>query len=288
MEIVPFFDARTGTLTYLVHKGGVGVVIDPVLDYRPQSGRTFTESCDRVAAAAEDLGLAIPYVFETHAHADHLSGMAYFRSRYGAKGVIGAGIGKVQGIFSEIYALGPEFRTDGSQFDILIEDGEEIDTGTFTLGALSTPGHTEACMSYRVDDAVFVGDTLFQPDYGTARCDFPNGSATTLYDSIQKIFALPDATRLFTCHDYRPNGREMQFESTVGEQKEGNLQLNRETSREQFVAMRKERDADLDMPVLILPSLQVNIRAGELPEPDAKGRSFLKIPLNAFAGDPGK
>jgi len=202
--------------------------------------------------------------------------------------VIGAGIGKVQGIFSEIYALGPEFRTDGSQFDILIEDGEEIDTGTFTLGALSTPGHTEACMSYRVDDAVFVGDTLFQPDYGTARCDFPNGSATTLYDSIQKIFALPDATRLFTCHDYRPNGREMQFESTVGEQKEGNLQLNRETSREQFVAMRKERDADLDMPVLILPSLQVNIRAGELPEPDAKGRSFLKIPLNAFAGDPGK
>ncbi|HIG01672.1 MAG TPA: MBL fold metallo-hydrolase [Myxococcales bacterium] len=288
MNIVHFFDERTGSLSYLVHKGRIGVVIDPVLDYEPRSACTFTESCDRIAAAIEELGLTIPYVFETHAHADHMSGMAYFRKRYGAQGVIGAGIVNVQRVFAEIYGLGADFPADGSQFDILAEDGDEIDAGTFMLRALSTPGHTEACMVYQVEDAVFLGDTLFQPDYGTARCDFSNGSADALYDSIQRLYALPGDTRLFACHDYRPGNRPMHFESTVREQRETNVQLNQETSREEFVAMRRKRDAELDMPVLILPSIQINIRAGEVPEPDKNNRSFLKLPLNVFQGDPSK
>lgn len=282
MQIDSFFDERTSTLTYLVHRDGVGVVIDPVLDYAPNTGRTFTESADRVAERIDGLGLRIPYVLDTHAHADHMTALQYFRHRYGATSGIGAGITEIQCTFAGVYGLGDEFSIDGSQFDVLLEDEQVLDAGPFEIEALHTPGHTPACMSYRIDDAVFCGDTLFQPDYGTARCDFPNGSAADLYDSIQCLYELPDETRVFTGHDYRPGGRDVAFQSTIGDQKRSNVQLGETTSREGFVAFRKERDASLAMPKLILPSIQINIRAGELPDADSNGTAYLRIPLNHF------
>jgi glyoxylase-like metal-dependent hydrolase (beta-lactamase superfamily II) len=257
----------------------VGVVIDPVADFDPKSGRLWLESCDAVAAAARAHGLLLPYVLDTHAHADHLSGVPYFRERFGAQSVIGAHIVEVQKIFREVYHLGPQFPCDGRQFDVLLEDGEGLAAGALRVEALHTPGHTPACLSYRIGDALFVGDTLFMPDYGTARCDFPGGSAATLYDSIQRLYALPETTRVFTCHDYQPGGRELRFESTIGEQKRANVQLSAATSKADFVAFRERRDAQLEMPVLLLPSVQVNIRAGALPEPEANGISYLKIPV---------
>jgi len=284
MQIESFFDERTSTLTYLVHQDGVGVVLDPVLDYEPRGARVSTESSDRVAAAIDRAELRIPYVLDTHAHADHLSALAYFRDRYGAKTGIGAGIGEVQAAFRAVYNLGRDFPVDGRQFDVLLEEGQELDAGAFAVEVLHTPGHTPACVSYRIGDAVFVGDTLFQPDYGTARCDFPGGSAGALWDSIQRLYGLPDETRLFTCHDYRPGGRALAFESRVAEQRQANVQLSHRTSREAFVAFRKERDAQLDLPELILPSIQVNIRAGELPEPEGNGTSYLKVPINVLGG----
>jgi glyoxylase-like metal-dependent hydrolase (beta-lactamase superfamily II) len=264
----------------------VGVVIDPVLDFDPKSARTWTESADRVARRIDALGLRIPFVLDTHAHADHMTALPYFASRYGSKTATGAKIGEIQSFFARALGLGDGFPVDGSQFHLLLEDREELDLGPFTLVAHHTPGHTTACMSFQIEDALFCGDTLFQPDYGTARCDFPNGSAATLHDSIQWIFSLPGETRLFTCHDYQPGGRELQFESTVAEQKRSNVQLDEGTSREAFIAFRKQRDAELEMPVLILPSIQVNIRAGQLPEPEANGTSYLKIPLNVFGAEP--
>jgi glyoxylase-like metal-dependent hydrolase (beta-lactamase superfamily II) len=237
---------------------------------------------EKVAAYVDRHSLAIPWVIDTHAHADHLTALPFFQQRYGAKSVTGSRVGEVQKAFRAIYNLGADFPVDGRQFDVLLEEGEELAFGSLRIHALHTPGHTPAHMSWRVGEAIFLGDTLFMPDYGTARCDFPGGSAGILYDSIQRIYAMPDATRLFVCHDYRPGGRPMRFETTVGEQKRSNVQLDARTSRQKYVAFRERRDAELDMPVLILPSIQVNLRAGALPEREANGTSYLKIPLNVL------
>lgn len=284
MEIKPFFDPATWTLTYLVFDpdARVGVVIDPVCNFEAASGTVFHEGAEAVGGFVDERGLRIPWVLETHAHADHLSAMPWFKERYGARSVIGRRITEVQKTFRDLFNLGDGFPVDGSQFDRLVDDGEVIEAGPLRLEVLHTPGHTPACMSYRIGDVAFVGDTLFQPDYGTARCDFPGGSAETLWDSIQRLYELPDHTRLFTCHDYQPGGRELRFESTIGEQKAGNVQLDAGTTRDAFAAFREERDATLSMPALILPSIQVNVRAGALPEPEANGYAYLKIPINAF------
>jgi len=284
MEIQHFFDAGTSTLSYLVHAGGRGVVIDPVRDYDAASGRTSWAAAEAVAAYIDTRRLAIPWVIDTHAHADHLSGLPFFRERYGACSVTGSRVGEVQATFRDVYHLPPDFPVDGRQFDVLLDEGEQLDAGAFNVEALHTPGHTPAHMSWRIEDAVFTGDTLFMPDYGTARCDFPGGSAAELYDSVQRLYALPDATRLFVCHDYQPGGRPLAFETTVGEQKRTNVQLNEHTTREAYVAFREERDADLAMPTLLLPSLQVNIRAGRLPEPEDNGIAYLRIPLDFDCG----
>jgi glyoxylase-like metal-dependent hydrolase (beta-lactamase superfamily II) len=279
-----FFEPRSSTLTYVVHDGSTGVVIDPVRDYDPKSARTSWEPAEAVARYVDDQGLRIPLVVDTHAHADHLSGLPFFRERYGARTVTGSRVGEVQRTFRDVYGLGPDFPVDGSQFDVLLDEGERLGAGSVELEALHTPGHTPAHMSWRIGDAVFLGDTLFMPDYGAARCDFPGGSAEQLYDSIQRLYALPDDTTLYVCHDYRPGDRPLRFRTTVGEQKRHNVQVDAKTTREAFVAFRNERDAGLEMPALILPSLQVNIRAGELPRPEPNGVRYLKIPLDFDCG----
>ncbi|HXG18111.1 MAG TPA: MBL fold metallo-hydrolase [Methylomirabilota bacterium] len=281
-NIQHFYDEATSTLTYVVHDGKTGVVIDPVRDFDPKSGRTRWRSAEVVATYIDDHRLTIPYVIDTHAHADHMTGMPFFQERHGARTVTGSRVGEVQKIFRDIYNLGSDFPIDGQQFDVLLDEGDELRVGTFVVRALHTPGHTPAHMSWQIADAVFVGDTLFAPDYGTARCDFPGGSAEQLYDSIQRLYALPDHTRLLLCHDYRPGGRTVRWETTVAEQKEANIQLNARTTKAEFVAFRQKRDAQLEMPALILPSIQVNIRAGRLPEPERNGVSYLKIPVNLF------
>jgi glyoxylase-like metal-dependent hydrolase (beta-lactamase superfamily II) len=280
VHIQHFFDPQTSTLTYVVHQAGRGVVIDPVRDYDAASGRTAWESAEAVARYVDAEGLEIPYVVDTHAHADHMSGLPFFAERYGARTVTGSRVGEIQETFRDVYGLAPDFPVDGSQFQVLLDEGEALELGSFEVTAMHTPGHTPAHMSWRVGDALFVGDTLFAPDFGTARCDFPGGSAAELFDSIQRIYALPDETRLFLCHDYQPGGRALRFETTVGEQKRENVQLSGSTSREAYVAFREKRDAELSMPKLILPSLQVNIRAGQLPEPDPNGVAYLRIPLD--------
>jgi glyoxylase-like metal-dependent hydrolase (beta-lactamase superfamily II) len=282
MVVQEFFHEETSTLTYVVHDGRAGIVIDPVLDFDPKSSRTSVESAEKVAAYVDRLSIDVPWVIDTHAHADHLTALPFFQQRFGAKSVTGSRVGEVQGAFRAIYDLGADFPIDGRQFDVLLDEGEELSFGSLRIHALHTPGHTPAHMSWQVGDAIFLGDTLFMPDYGTARCDFPGGSAGALYDSIQRIYAKPDSTRLFVCHDYRPGGRPMRFETTVGEQKRSNVQLDGGTSREAYVAFRERRDAELDVPALILPSLQVNIRAGAFPEPAGNGVSYLKIPLNVL------
>lgn len=284
MEIETFFDPATSSLTYVVHDGRAGVVIDPVRDYDPKAARTSWASCEKVAAFIDGRGLSIPYVIDTHAHADHLSGLPFFRERYGAQTVTGARVGEVQRIFRAIYELPEDFPVDGRQFDLLLDEGKRIGFGSLEVEALHTPGHTPAHMSWRIGDAIFLGDTLFMPDYGTARCDFPGGSAGELYDSIQRLYSFPDATRLFVCHDYQPGGRALAYQTTVREQKDHNVQVNRHTTREGYVAFREQRDATLEAPALILPSLQVNIRAGELPEASPHGTVFLQIPLNVLGG----
>ncbi len=284
MEIRHFFDDQTNTLTYVVYdeKEKTGVVIDTVTDFDPASGRTGNRSNEEVAAFIDERGLTVPYVLDTHAHADHFTGMQYFKDRYGCRTVIGKYITGVQAMFRDIFNLGGEFPVDGRQFDVLLQDGETLEAGPIAIRAIHTPGHTPACLTYRIGDALFVGDAIFMPDFGTARCDFPGGSGEMLYDSIQKLYALPDETRVFTCHDYQPGGRELRYESTIGEQKNSNIQLNGKTTKEAYVAFRKERDAGLSLPKLILPSLQVNIRAGRLPEPEGNGTAYIKIPLNRF------
>jgi glyoxylase-like metal-dependent hydrolase (beta-lactamase superfamily II) len=282
MEIQHFFDPATSTLSYVVHDTRTGVVIDPVLDYDPKSARTSFRSAEAVAQYIDARQLSVPYVVDTHAHADHLTAMAYFKKRYGARTVTGSRMGIVQRAFRDIYNLGADFPVDGRQFDLLLEEGQELEVGSFRVRAMHTPGHTPAHMSWRIDDALFVGDTLFMPDYGTARCDFPGGSAEQLYNSIQRIYALPESTRLFMCHDYQPGGREVRFITTVAEQKRTNIQLREGTTKQEFLTLRKNRDTQLDMPALILPAIQINIRAGEFPEPEENGTAYLKIPLNLF------
>jgi glyoxylase-like metal-dependent hydrolase (beta-lactamase superfamily II) len=282
MNVQHFFDPATSTLSYVVHDDRTAVVIDPVLDYDPKAARTSKKSAETVARYLEGKQLTVPYVIDTHAHADHLSAMAFFKKRYGARTVTGSRVGIVQEAFRDIYNLGADFPVDGRQFDLLLDEGQELEVASFKVRAMHTPGHTPAHMSWQIDDALFVGDTLFMPDYGTARCDFPGGSAEQLYDSIQRIYALPESTRLFMCHDYQPGGRELRFVTTVAEEKHANIQLREGTTKQEYVGIRKSRDEQLEMPALILPAVQVNIRAGEFPEPEANGITYLKIPLNLF------
>ena len=259
-------------------------MIDPVRDYEPRSGQTSWASAERVAAYIERERLAIPYVIDTHLHADHLTALPFFKERFGARTLTGAGVGAIQRTFRELYDLPASFPVDGRQFDGLIADGERLGFGGLELEALHTPGHTPAHVALRVGDAVFVGDTLFMPDYGSARCDFPGGSSAELYDSIQRLYALPDETRLFVGHDYRPGGRPLAFCATVAEHKRSNVQLDAHTKKADYVAFRAARDATLAAPALILSAMQVNIRAGQLPEPEANGTVYLRIPLNRLGG----
>jgi len=283
-DIKAFFDPETGTFTYVVY-AGVGsacVVIDSVLDYDPKSGRTTTKSADQVIEFISEQKLNLIWILETHAHADHLTAAPYLQSKLGGKMVIGTHITNVQSVFKGVFNLEPSFAVDGSQFDHLLQDGEFLPFGSLSLKALYVPGHTPACMAYEIGNSLFVGDTLFMPDVGTARCDFPGGDAKTLYQSIQKILSYPEETRLYMCHDYPPNGRPIEYCTTVGDEKRANIHVHDGITEEQFVKMRTQRDSSLEMPNLILPSIQVNIRAGHFPEPEANGRSYLKIPLNAL------
>ena len=283
-QVKAFFDPATWTVSYVVFDapGGHCALVDSVLDYDPKSGRTRTDSADQLIAFVREQNLMVDWILETHAHADHLSAAPYLRKHLGGKIAIGGKITQVQNVFKGIFHLEPEFATNGSQFDHLFEDGDTFAIGTLQAQALSVPGHTPACMAYQVGDAVFVGDTLFMPDVGTARCDFPGGNAHTLYQSVRKLLSLPPETRLFMCHDYPPEGRAAQWECTVADQRARNIHVHDGVSEAEFVAMRTKRDAGLAMPVLILPSVQVNIRAGELPPPEANGVSYLKTPLNAL------
>ena len=278
------FDKATWTVTYIVHSG-VGTacaIIDSVLDYDPKSGRTSTTSADKVVAYVQANQLQVAWILETHAHADHVSAAPYLKKHLGGKTAIGTRITQVQKVFKGIFNLETSFKEDGSQFDQLLDSDEEFKVGELIGKVLFVPGHTPACVAYQFDDAVFVGDTLFMPDVGTARCDFPGGDAQALYASTRKILSLPPETRLFMCHDYPPNDRAISFETTVAEQRAKNIHVHDGITEAQFVEMRTKRDATLDMPVLILPAVQINIRAGELPPKESNGVSYLKIPLDAL------
>lgn len=286
MNIETFFDPATYTLTYVAYdpESRDAVVIDPVLDYDPLSSATSITSVAAVERFLKEQDLRLHYVLETHAHADHLSGSQYLKRRFDAQVGIGERIKEVQEVFKGVFDLGEGFATDGSQFDRLFSDGEKIEAGTLKIHVIATPGHTPACVSYKIDDAVFVGDAVFIEDYGTGRCDFPKGSADALYTSVhERLYALPDATRVFVGHDYQPNGRAMRAETTIGKSKETNIQLRASTTREAFVKMRTERDAKLSAPRLLYPSVQVNVDAGRLPKPHANGKRYLTIPLDMKA-----
>ena len=282
--VEPFFDPATWTWTYVVHagQGTACAIIDPVLDYDAKSGRTRTDSAQRVVDYVRAQRLSVQWILETHAHADHLSAAIWLREQLGGRIGIGGRIPAVQGVFKKIFHLEPEFATDGSQFDHLFADDETFAIGDLQARVLSVPGHTPACVAYQIGDGVFVGDTLFPPDVGTARCDFPGGSAQTLYHSVRKLLSMPDETRLFMCHDYPPTDRAPRCETRVAEQRAHNIHIHDGISEDQFVAMRTKRDAGLHMPTLILPAIQVNIRAGQMPPPEANGVSYLKIPINAL------
>ena len=282
-EVKVFFNKETGTLTYLVFDPQTkdAVVIDPVWDYDPAASKLSQKSVLEVLSFIEQKGLKLHYILETHAHADHLTGAKLIQKKHPqAKVAIGAKITSVQELFKKIYNFDDHYKTDGSQFDLLLEDGQEIKAGSLTIKSIATPGHTPACVSYLIGDAVFTGDALFMPDFGTGRCDFPAGSAEELYHSIhEKLYALPDETRVFVGHDYQPDGREVKWESTIKEEKMYNIQLNAVTTKEQFVNFRKNRDAQLAAPTLLLPSIQINVFGGVLPKPEANGVSYLKIPI---------
>ena len=291
LHIEGFFDPATWTVSYIVLDRSTRqcAIVDSVLDYDPKSGRTGTASADRLIMRVEELEATVEWILETHVHADHLSAAPYIKERLGGKVAIGNHITTVQKVFGTLFNAGPGFARDGSQFDKLFADEEAFNIGSLTCRALHTPGHTPACMTYVVQDssdsantAAFVGDTLFMPDYGTARCDFPGGDAGTLYRSIRKVLSLPEQTKLYMCHDYQPGGREVRFVTTVAEERANNVHVHDGVTEEQFVAMRSARDAQLDMPTLILPSVQINMRAGHLPEPEDNGTRYLKIPLNAI------
>jgi len=281
-----FFDPVTGTVTYVVADPGTGeaAIIDPVLGYDPKSGRTDAGLADQVLAYVAAQGLHVQWVLETHAHADHLSAAHYLKSQAGGKIAIGESICAVQSTFKKIFNLGPSFALDGSQFDHLFKDGETFRIGEVEMTALHVPGHTPADMAYLAGGSLFVGDTLFMPDVGTARADFPGGDAHQLYRSIRKLLMFPADTRIFVCHDYPPGERAPRWETTVGEQRKANIHAGDDISEEAFVAMRAARDATLEMPTLMLPSIQVNIRAGGLPLPEGNGVSYLKIPVNVLGG----
>jgi glyoxylase-like metal-dependent hydrolase (beta-lactamase superfamily II) len=278
-----FHDTDTFTVTYVVSDPSTGraAIIDPVLDYAPNSGRTSTTSADEVVAYVNENQFDVDWILETHVHADHLSGAPYLRDKVGGKAAIGGRVTTVQETFKGVFNI-KDLATDGSQFDHLFTDGETFSIGDIEAHVMATPGHTPACITYVIGDAAFVGDTLFMPDFGSARTDFPGGSATQLYDSIRKILSLPDETRLFMCHDYKAPGRdEFAWETSVAEQRAANIHINDTVSKEQFVEMREGRDSQLGMPKLILPSLQVNLRAGQLPPPEDNDIRYLKIPLDA-------
>jgi glyoxylase-like metal-dependent hydrolase (beta-lactamase superfamily II) len=278
------FDASTWTVTYVVYEeeGSACAIIDSVLDYDPKSGRTSTESADKVIAFVQEKKLSVQWILETHAHADHLTAAPYLKAHLGGQTAIGDHITAVQHVFKGVFNLEASFQEDGTQFDHLLKVDEVFAIGNLTAKALYVPGHTPACVAYQVGDAVFVGDTLFMPDVGSARCDFPGGCAKTLYASARKILSLPGNTRLFMCHDYPPGTRDVKFETTVAEQRAHNIHLHDGIDEAAFVRMRTERDATLAMPVLILPAVQINIRAGAFPPKDDNGVSYLKIPLNAL------
>ncbi len=284
-NVQPFHHADSGTWSYLVADpaGRQAAIIDPVLDFDPKSGRTATTSAQALLDAVHAAGLQVAWILETHAHADHLSAGHWLRAQLpGAKLAIGEGIRKVQKTFRPIFNLGEHFPVDGSQFDHLFADDEVFPVGAISARVIPVPGHTNDSVAYLVGDALFTGDSLFMPDGGTARCDFPGGDAATLYRSIQRLYSLPDDTRVFVCHDYGPGGREPRCETTIGEQKHGNIHVRLGVDEAQFVKLRTERDATLDMPALILPAVQVNIRAGALPEPEENGVRYLKLPVDTL------
>jgi len=285
MEIKAFFHEASFTLTYLVWDPSTkdAVVIDPVLDLDLLTWNVTTDAVDEVAAFVAERELKVHWVLDTHVHADHLTGMAVLKEKLGAPTAIGANITTVQDLFGGIFNVTAEVPADGRQFDKLVEDGEVMTAGSLAVEAIATPGHTPNCMTYKIGDAVFTGDALFMPDYGTGRCDFPRGSAEDLYDSItQKLYTLPGETRVFTGHDYMPNGRELKYESTIEEQRNGNIQLRATTTREDYVAFRTARDKTLKPPRFILPSLQVNIRAGDLPKAEDNDRVYFKMPIGVL------
>jgi len=285
-QITHFFDEPTNTLSYVVRDpdSRACAVVDSVLNLDYASGTISYEGAEAIIAFIEEQELELQWLLETHVHADHLSAAPYIQQRLGGRIAIGTEIRTVQDVFGDIFNADEGFRRDGSQFDVLLGEGDRIDIGGIEGYAMHTPGHTPACMSYVLGDAVFVGDTLFMPDYGTARCDFPGGDAKTLFRSIRRILGLPAHYRIFVCHDYLPDGRELAFETSVAAEREANVHVRDGVTEEEFVSMREARDATLGMPKLILPSLQVNMRAGHLPPAETGGRFFLKLPLNAFGG----
>lgn len=282
-QVRTFFDEQTFTASHVVSDPATGraAIIDSVWNFDQASGRTSSRSADEIIAYLSEAGLSVDWVLETHAHADHLSAASYLQEKLGGSIAIGREIVAIQGVFGKVFNEGAEFARDGSQFDRLLTDGDTLELGELTLVALHVPGHTPADIAYVVGDAVFVGDTMFMPDYGSARTDFPGGDARDLYRSVKRLMQLPDATRVFLCHDYKAPGRdEYAWETTIAAERSGNVHLSDGVTEEEFVAMRTKRDATLSMPKLILPSLQVNIRGGRVPEPDTNGVSYLRLPLN--------
>ena len=283
-DVRTFFDEATFTATHVIWDPATkrAAIVDSVHDYDPKSGRTDTASADAVIAFVQQQGLAVDWILETHVHADHLTAAPYLKEKLGGQTGIGARVDIVQGVFKSVFNVEDAFATDGRQFDRLFKNGEQFQIGGLTVDVMHTPGHTPACVTYVVGDAAFVGDTLFMPDFGTARCDFPGGDARQLYKSIKRILSLPPETRLFLCHDYGPGGRAFEWVTTVAAQRERNIHVNDSVDEDAFVAMRTERDKQLSMPVLILPSVQVNMRAGAMPPPEANGISYLKLPVDAI------
>jgi glyoxylase-like metal-dependent hydrolase (beta-lactamase superfamily II) len=288
MMIEGYFDARTSTVSYLLcdERTRECAIIDSVLDYDAKSGRVWTEGADKLVARVRELGMNVRWLLETHVHADHLSAAHYLREKVGGRIAIGAEVVKVQQIFGPVFNLTEGFHCDGSEFDVLLDDEGTLALGTLEIRAMHTPGHTPACMTYVVTDgaetAAFVGDTLFAPDYGTARCDFPGGDAGVLYRSIARVLSLPGNTKLYTCHDYQPGGRALEYMSTVAQQRRQNVHVHDGIDEPTFVEMRTARDKTLDVPTLLLPSVQVNMRAGRMPEAESNGLSYIKIPINRF------